>query len=427
VMQLVDAGKVALDAPVQRYLPQFQLADPDAAARITVRQLLTHTSGLPVSACEREVSSIDDFVRTLRTVKIDRPIGSRHVYCSGNYNILGAMVQQISGEPFGSYLQQHIFQPLEMRHSYTSDVPARQDGLGQGHRWIFGFNRPMDYFNPSGVPAGYVISTAEDMTHFLIAQANGGTYQGKRLLSSKALSSMQQPAVDAGDGSSYGLGWQQGRIAGVPMVYHLGGNYNMETVAMMDPRTHRAVVLLINTQGLLGTGAFRSIEGGVARLLDDQPTGPAAMPIPTVYAIVDSVLVALTALTLLPLFRLARRAASSAHPAGPRRHCARVVVRIVAELAGGLLLLAATGLFAAQLGATWWELAMLIPDLLVWVWVISGLLILTAVLRAVTAVAPRMGRRGVAPRSVRQNAQVDTAKINPTIQQEDTWPRHATS
>jgi hypothetical protein len=204
---------------------------------------------------------------------------------------------------------------------------------------------------------------------------------------------MQQPAVDDGQGNSYGLGWQQGRIGGVPMVYHFGGNYNMETVAMLNPRTHRGAVLLINSQGLLATGAFRSIEGGVARLLDDQPTGPDALPVPTVYAIVDSILVALTALTLLPLFRMARRAPTTGQRPSRRRHRARVVVRIAAELVGGLLLLTATGLFAAELGGTWLELATLIPDLLVWVWTISGLLILTAVLHAVAAAAPGVRSR----------------------------------
>ena len=162
---------------------------------------------------------------------------------------------------------------------------------------------------------------------------------------------------------------------------------------MIDPGTHRAAVLLINTQGLLASGAFRSIEGDLARLIDDQPIGSAAMPVPTVYAIVDSILVALTALTLLPLFRMARWAATTAQRVGQRRHRARVVVRSVVESVGGLLLLTATGLVAAQLGATWGELAMLIPDLLAWVWGISGVLILTAVLRAVAAATPAVRRR----------------------------------
>jgi hypothetical protein len=159
----------------------------------------------------------------------------------------------------------------------------------------------------------------------------------------------------------------------------------METIAMINPRRHRAAVLIINTQGLLGVTAFRSIEGGLARLLDDQPPDSPPVPVPTLYAIVDSILVALTALTLLPLLRLGRWAKTTLPQRREQRHGRRVVARIAAELAGGLLLLTATGLFAAQLGATLLELAMLIPDLLPWLWGVSAALILTGLLHAVVA------------------------------------------
>ena len=77
IMQLVEAGKIELDAPVQRYLPWFRVADPVASARITVRHLLSHTSGLPASACETDqvTMTLEQFVRSLATVVLDRPVG----------------------------------------------------------------------------------------------------------------------------------------------------------------------------------------------------------------------------------------------------------------------------------------------------------------------------------------------------------------
>src|SRR6266487_934513 len=165
-MQLVEAGKVALDAPVQRYLPWFRVADSVASARITVRHLLSQTSGLPASSCEPDPAtmSLEQFVRGLGTVVLDRPVGSRYNYCNANYNVLGLIVQTVSGQPYGTYIEQHIFAPLQMHHSFALEQEARRDGLAQGHRWLFGVPAPFDYYEAAAVPAGYLVSSAEDMT-----------------------------------------------------------------------------------------------------------------------------------------------------------------------------------------------------------------------------------------------------------------------
>src|SRR3954462_12296187 len=276
VMQLVEAGKVNLDSPVQHYLPNFQLADPQDAARITVRELLHHTSGLPVTECETEVSTIAEYVAGLRSVQLDRPVGSSYSYCSGNYTILGAMIAKVSGMSYAAYMTRHVFAPLQMSDSFASEAPARANGLAQGHRLVFGLQRPNDYYNPSSVPSGYLVSSAEDMSHFLIAELDGGRYQEHRVLSARGIATTQRPAVETGDGFSYGGGWQIGKLGGVPAVYHPGAVYNFETLAFIEPGTNRGAVVLINDQGLLGVDAFTSIQNGVTRMLagqQPQPTG----------------------------------------------------------------------------------------------------------------------------------------------------------
>jgi CubicO group peptidase (beta-lactamase class C family) len=94
VMQLVEAGEVDLDAPVQRYIPEFTLADTSASRQITVRHLLLHTSGLPVTACDTRgnAATLAEYVAELQTVEIAAPVGVRHIYCSGNYNVLGHII-----------------------------------------------------------------------------------------------------------------------------------------------------------------------------------------------------------------------------------------------------------------------------------------------------------------------------------------------
>src|SRR6266699_4851498 len=93
VMQLVEAGKIELDAPVQRYLPWFRVADPVASARITLRHLLYHTSGIPGTDSAPGKTTVEQQVRALSTVTLDRPVGSSFEYANANYQALGLIVQ----------------------------------------------------------------------------------------------------------------------------------------------------------------------------------------------------------------------------------------------------------------------------------------------------------------------------------------------
>jgi CubicO group peptidase (beta-lactamase class C family) len=90
IMQLVEAGEVDLDGAVQRYIPEFTLADTSASRQITVRHLLLHTSGLPATACDTRgnARTLAEYVAELQTVEPAAPVGTRHIYCSGNYNLL---------------------------------------------------------------------------------------------------------------------------------------------------------------------------------------------------------------------------------------------------------------------------------------------------------------------------------------------------
>jgi CubicO group peptidase (beta-lactamase class C family) len=172
VMQLVEAGKVELGAPVQGYLPWFRVADPQVSAQITVRHLLNQTSGLPLLPSEAALADFDDRldaterqVRALSTLNLTRPVGSKFEYSNTNYNILGLIVEAASSRSYSEYLQEHIFDPLDMSHSFTSKAVAQQNGLAMGHRYWFG--RPVPAPNlsiPRGsLPSGQLISSAEDM------------------------------------------------------------------------------------------------------------------------------------------------------------------------------------------------------------------------------------------------------------------------
>jgi CubicO group peptidase (beta-lactamase class C family) len=148
-MQLVEAGKIELDAPVQRYLPWFRVADSVASAHMTVRHLLIQVSGLSTAVglqmfTDGPAETPEQYVRNLSTVALTKPVGATYQYSNANYAILGLIVQVVSGVPFETYLQQHVLTPLQMKQSFVSRDKAKEAGLAQGHRSWFGFPVPID-------------------------------------------------------------------------------------------------------------------------------------------------------------------------------------------------------------------------------------------------------------------------------------------
>ena len=216
IMQLVEANKIDLDAPVQRYLPWFRVADEKASAEITVRNLLNHTSGISTKTGrsyqgngDTSDTALEQAVRKLNSAALTAPVGSKHQYSTINYSVLGLIVQTVAGQSYESYVQAKILDPLQMPNSFTSEAPARRAGLATGYNYWFGRPRAADLpYNRGLVPAGYLIASAEDMTHYLIAQLNGGRYRGTSVLSSAGISELHQPAVQTPkEGTAYGMGW----------------------------------------------------------------------------------------------------------------------------------------------------------------------------------------------------------------------------
>jgi CubicO group peptidase (beta-lactamase class C family) len=262
VMQLVEAGKVELDAPVQRYIPWFRVADPKASAQITVRMLIDQTSGLPqiptfvTWTWPNEADSIERHVRLLANVKLVFSPGQSFAYSNGNYATLGMIVQAVTRGSYEDYIRQHIFTPLDMQHSYVSQEAAMQDGMARGYRWVFGYPIPVTLpFNRANLPAGFAISSAEDMAHYLIAQLNGGRYQDNSILSPEGIALMQAeppPGV-------YGLGWESVRIDGHRLINFDGATGNYQASVFIDPEAQVGVFVAANVMSALdGLSSSRS-------------------------------------------------------------------------------------------------------------------------------------------------------------------------
>src|SRR5829696_6012987 len=219
IMQLSETGQVQLDAPVQRYLPWWRVADPDASTQITVRHLLNQVSGLSkatgnayATSGDTHDSALEDRVRALRDVELTEPVGTTWQYSNANYWTLGMIVQAVSGQSYETYIQQHIFDPLQMRNSYTSRTEAVQHGLPTGHRYWYGFPVASELpFDRGGLGSGGLSSSARDMTHYLGLYLNDGRVGATALVSPAGAAELQRAGVPTGlDGVSYAMGWDVG-------------------------------------------------------------------------------------------------------------------------------------------------------------------------------------------------------------------------
>lgn len=388
ILQLVEAGRVELDAPVQRYLPDFRVADPAASAQITVRHLLLHTSGLPSTACDTraDATSIAEYLAELQTIALEAPPGTRHIYCSGNYNILGRIVEVVSGQSFGDYMQANIFAPLEMKQSFASEQEAQQFGLAQGYQWFFGLPLSIRYpYNPSQLPSGYLIASAEDLSHFLVSQLNAGQYLRTRLLSAESVTAMQVAGIERDSGGGYGFGWVIAPVGDVPSVWHDGVNVNFHSLLLMQPAHRRGAVLLMNSFGIVAyESAYKEIKTGVSRMLAGMEPPEDGPDLGTLYLQVDVLLAGLLAVALWPLIRI-QRWNRRLHEQQPTRTRSRAGASLRAAWEMFLALAVLIGirtLIVTGLGAqSWYEFFTVFPDFSIWIWSCALVILLTGVIR----------------------------------------------
>ncbi|MBI1405246.1 MAG: serine hydrolase [Caulobacter sp.] len=265
VLQLVEAGKVDLDAGVSTYLPAFR-GQPGQA--ITLRQLLSHTSGFstlqgnqPRKGAGGGEDELKRRVAEMAQWTPARAPGARWAYSNANYLILGAVIEAVSGQSYQAYVEDHILRPLGMDHSFVADGRVH-DGMAVGHLPWFGGKRPLDGGKPvrSAAPAGGVVASAGDVARYLAAMMNGRD----DVISAGHKALMMRPAGRASP--FYGLGWfidaRRGRVS------HSGTSPGVETLATMVPADRAAVVVLVNAGGGVGFGeTTRLREGVTARAL----------------------------------------------------------------------------------------------------------------------------------------------------------------
>jgi CubicO group peptidase (beta-lactamase class C family) len=254
IMQLVDEGLLSLDATIADVLPGIRLGAADVGGQVTVRHLLTHTSGVDgdiFTDTGRGDDCVQRYVDELAGAASIFPPGAAYSYSNSGFVLLGRIIEVLDGQSWDESLRARLTGPLALTQTVTLPEEAILHRAAVGHH---GSGVPVQVWGlPRSIgPAGLITATASDLLAFARLHLDGGIApDGKRLLSEASVSAMQQAQVAipefSAPGAAIGLGWRLGRWDGRMIVGHDGDTVGQSAYLRIDPQARLAVCLLTNT------------------------------------------------------------------------------------------------------------------------------------------------------------------------------------
>lgn len=248
ILQLMEAGKIALNDPVTKFFPDY----PDTGKSITVEHLLTHTSGIPsytgksgfMAKAAKDIS-VSEMVDSFKNDALEFEPGSTFKYNNSGYFLLGAIIEKVSGQTYANYVAQHIFTPLGMTNSAYEGFERSQQARAQG------YSQRTDKFEPSmkismtqPYAAGSLVSTVDDL-----AKWDAAITAGKLLKADSWKRAFTSYKLKNGQDTNYAYGWGMGEFEGQTMISHSGGIPGFSTFALRLPKDKVFVAVLNNADG----------------------------------------------------------------------------------------------------------------------------------------------------------------------------------
>jgi CubicO group peptidase (beta-lactamase class C family) len=256
LMRLVAEGKVELNAPVRRYVPEFRLKEEQATDMITVLHLLNHTSGLDWRVSAETGEGDDALERTvakLAEMEVIALPGTRTSYSQAGYDLLGRLIEKVTGVAFEQAVSQLLLEPLGLSHSFF----ARDDIMTR--RFVVGHNpdgdgtlsiaRPWRHARGENPGGGLTSSLADLLSFARFHLGDGRSASGTQVLPTRVLQQMQEPTAKlqaSNLGDSIGLGWFLRDVNGVRTVGHGGSANGQFAELLLVPQRNFAVVSLSN-------------------------------------------------------------------------------------------------------------------------------------------------------------------------------------
>lgn len=278
ILQLVDAGRVSLDAPVVTYLPDFKLSDPEATQSVTVRDLLAQTTGLPgtndYAWYSGQITTLKQAVDYVAHVSLAAKPGTAHIYDNYNYAIAGYLVEQVTGQSWEDYTREHVLQPLGMTGAdFDIGTMQQQPDYASPHDLdILKGMQPIPFVSLQGIAsAGAINASAREMANYLLFQLGDGTFNKNRLVSAALLNEMhtQQiafppmpPIGPTGfQSQGYAMAWVTAGFHGYPVLWHNGSIDGFYTMVMFMASKNIGVAVLSNAG--LGNGSLFTLAASL--------------------------------------------------------------------------------------------------------------------------------------------------------------------
>jgi dipeptidyl aminopeptidase/acylaminoacyl peptidase/CubicO group peptidase (beta-lactamase class C family) len=283
VMRLVDGGRLELDKPVAGYLPELRLSDPDAADRVTMRHLLTHTSGIDGDFFHdtgRGDECLARYVAALAELPANHPLGATLSYCNAGYSVAGRVIEVLTGQVWDEVMREFLYAPLGLTRTATLPEEALLHRTAVGHMQSAGRGprrTPVWALPRSAGPAGLISSTVGEVLAFVRLHLAGGVAAGgERLLSVESVAEMQAGHAVLPDrhaaADAWGLGWWRADWGGTDVVGHDGNTLGQAAYLRVLPEHDFALVLLTNG------GYAQDLSETLIRELVQELTGVAMPP-----------------------------------------------------------------------------------------------------------------------------------------------------
>lgn len=272
ILLLEEQGLLSMTDPIQKYLPWFALkyhGESVDMQSLTLNNFLHHTSGLTNSKHSQNIpqGNTPDMLRktveNLVNAELSFSPGVRYRYGTVNYDVLGLVIEIVSGQSYEDFMQEQVLQPLGLHQTYVYKGDAQATGqLAQGYRSSFFMTTPYDAPDYAGnKPAGYIISCTKDMARWMGIQM--GIVQDIPEIFHAVIKKSHQGDISVADvnGMYYAAGWSVN--AGQTSIEHAGGNPNFATKAVIFPNEQTAVCLLSN-----GANTNINLVNNVKNILD---------------------------------------------------------------------------------------------------------------------------------------------------------------
>ncbi|GAA1964138.1 serine hydrolase domain-containing protein [Catenulispora subtropica] len=289
-MALVDDGVLHLDTPIVDVLPELKLADEELTRKVTLRHLLTHSSGIDgdvFTDTGRGDDNLEKYVQLLADEAVNHPLGATMSYCNSGFSLLGRVMEVVTGTQWDELMRQRLFRPLGLKQIGTLPEEALLHRAAMGHIGTPPAPAPAWGLIRNAGPAGLIHTTPREVLAFVKMHLDGGVAaDGTRILAEATTAAMQEPQIDVPDkwflATHWGLGWFLDEWDGTKVFGHDGGTLGQSAFLRVLPEHDLAICLLTNGGDAMALyrAVFNEIAGELAGVQMRAPLEPTPEPLP---------------------------------------------------------------------------------------------------------------------------------------------------